>query len=260
MIVRLATTADLDAVYGLRHEVFVLGQDVPAELERDELDAVSDHAVALIDDVVLGTGRLLPDGTIGRMAVASAARGLGLGAAVLARLEERARERGLPRVELHAQLQATGFYDRAGYVAFGEIYLEAGIEHRSMRKELSMNNADVVNAFLVAAAARDYDTALALVTDDVEYQNMMMPATIGKAAVRETCEALLALCTSSEWVVHKQVAQGDLVMNERTDRFEMGGVWTDLPVAGVFELRAGLISSWHDYFDLSTVMAAMPSG
>jgi predicted GNAT family N-acyltransferase len=137
VIVRLAQDDDLDAVFALRHEVFVLGQDVPEELERDELDAVSDHAVALVDGVVLGTGRLLPDGTIGRMAVAQQARGLGLGAAVLARLEERARERGLPSVELHAQVHATGFYDKAGYVAYGDVYLEAGIEHLSMRKELS---------------------------------------------------------------------------------------------------------------------------
>jgi predicted GNAT family N-acyltransferase len=137
VIVRLAEDGDLEAVFALRYMVFVVGQDVPADLERDEMDAVSDHAVALVDGVVLGTGRLLPDGTIGRMAVASEARGLGLGAAVLARLEERARERGLAKVELHAQVHATGFYDRAGYLPFGEVYLEAGIEHLSMRKELT---------------------------------------------------------------------------------------------------------------------------
>jgi predicted GNAT family N-acyltransferase len=137
VIVRLAEHGDLEAVFALRHEVFVVGQGVPEELERDEMDGASDHAVALVDGVVLGTGRLLPDGSIGRMAVAPAARGLGLGAAVLARLEERARERGLPCVELHAQVHATGFYDRAGYLPYGEVYLEAGIEHRSMRKELA---------------------------------------------------------------------------------------------------------------------------
>jgi predicted GNAT family N-acyltransferase len=137
VIVRLATAEELPAAYALRHEVFVLGQDVPEELERDELDAVSDHAVAMVDGAVVGTGRLLPDGTIGRMAVASPARGSGIGAAVLACLEERARVRGLAAVELHAQVHATGFYDRAGYLPFGEVYLEAGIEHLSMRKALT---------------------------------------------------------------------------------------------------------------------------
>ena len=138
--VRLAQDGDMAAVYGLRHEVFVVGQDVPEDMERDEHDDACDHAVALRAGQVLATGRLLDPGTgtgtIGRMAVADAARGTGLGAAVLARLEERARERGLAAVELHAQTHAQGFYDRAGYTPYGETYLEAGIEHVSMRKEL----------------------------------------------------------------------------------------------------------------------------
>lgn len=134
--VRLAGPEDLPAVFALRYEVFVVGQDVPADMERDELDGVSDHVVAGLDRTVVGTGRLLPDGTIGRMAVAAQSRGRGVGARVLARLEERARERGLTAVELHAQVHARAFYERAGYAAFGEPYLEAGIEHVSMRKVL----------------------------------------------------------------------------------------------------------------------------
>jgi predicted GNAT family N-acyltransferase len=140
--VRLARPEDLPAVYALRHEVFVLGQDVPEDMERDEHDEVVDHGVALVDGVVLATGRLLPPtepggaATVGRMAVAEAARGQGLGAAVLDLLEQTARDRGWPAVELHAQIHATGFYDRAGYTPYGEVYLEAGIEHLSMRKDL----------------------------------------------------------------------------------------------------------------------------
>lgn len=134
--VRLAEAQDLPAVFALRHEVFVVGQDVPEDLERDEFDALSDHAVAELAGTVVGTGRLLPDGTIGRMAVAAQARGRGIGAQVLARLEERARVRRLAAVELHAQVHARTFYERAGYAAFGESYLEAGIEHVSMRKHL----------------------------------------------------------------------------------------------------------------------------
>ena len=140
-VVRLAQAEDMAGVYALRHEVFVLGQDVPEDMERDEHDDVCDHAVALQAADVVATGRLLDPGTgtgtIGRMAVARAARGRGLGAAVLARLEERARERGLAAVELHAQVHARGFYDRAGYRTYGETYLEAGIEHVSMRKTLT---------------------------------------------------------------------------------------------------------------------------
>ena len=122
-----------------------------------------------------------------------------------------------------------------------------------------MTPLEVVHAFMAAAAAKEYDAALDLLTDDVEYQNMMLPPVHGKAAVRETLDALLALCTGSEWVVHREVASGDLVMNERTDRFEMGGRWVDLPVAGVFELRDGRIALWRDYFDLPTIMNEMPT-
>lgn len=138
--VRLAADGDMAALYALRHEVFVIGQDVPEDMERDEHDDICDHAVALRDGHLLATGRLVDPGTgtgvIGRMAVAESARGSGLGAAVLARLEDRARERGLAAVELHAQVHARSFYDRAGYVPYGDTYLEAGIEHVSMRKEL----------------------------------------------------------------------------------------------------------------------------
>lgn len=149
--VRLAGPDDLTAVYALRHEVFVVGQDVPPELERDDLDEDADHAIAVSAGDVVGTGRLVVGridelgrlepgtqqvATVGRMAVAASQRRTGTGAKLLARLEELARERGLATVELHAQVQARRFYERAGYQQFGEVYLEAGIEHVGMRKRL----------------------------------------------------------------------------------------------------------------------------
>jgi predicted GNAT family N-acyltransferase len=137
MIVSLAVEGDMPEVLALRHEVFVVGQGVPVELEQDERDVECDHAVARRDRVVVGTGRLLPEGVIGRMAVAESERGTGVGALVLAFLEQRARERGMPSVALHAQVHAAGFYNRAGYAPYGDSYLEAGIEHVSMRKTLS---------------------------------------------------------------------------------------------------------------------------
>jgi predicted GNAT family N-acyltransferase len=153
LVVRLAGPADLPALYALRHAVFVVGQDVPEDLERDELDASADHAVALRDGVLVGTGRLVrgrieEDGrlvpgsqrsvaTIGRMAVTAAARGVGVGRALLDLLVVRAGELGLPAVELHAQLHARGFYERAGLTPYGEVYLEAGIEHMGMRRDLA---------------------------------------------------------------------------------------------------------------------------
>ena len=141
--VGLAGPGDVDEVYALRHEVFVVGQDVPEDLERDEFDDAALHAVARAGGALVGTGRLLApgvvaeDATVGRLAVAASARGRGVGAAVLDLLESLARERGWPAVELHAQTHALGFYERAGYLPFGDVYDEAGIEHQSMRKELS---------------------------------------------------------------------------------------------------------------------------
>ena len=151
--VRLAVAEDLDGVYAVRHEVFVVEQGVPVELERDELDDAADHAVALdAEGEVVGTGRLVDGridqegllepgspggvGTVGRMAVAAPARGTGTGRALLDLLVGRAAERGLPAVELHAQVHARAFYERAGFTPFGEVYLEAGIEHLGMRREL----------------------------------------------------------------------------------------------------------------------------
>ena len=123
-----------------------------------------------------------------------------------------------------------------------------------------MTPLETVNAFLHAAAARDYDTALPLLAEDVEYQNMMLPPVHGHDGVKETLEAFLSLSTGSEWVVHRELADGPVVMNERTDRFELHGSWVDLPVMGVFEVHDGRIRLWRDYFDLQTVMAAMPQG
>ena len=142
VVVRIAVAEDMPAVFAVRYDVFVIGQAVPADLERDDLDAAADHVVAERGGVVVGTGRLLapgvlePDATIGRMAVLEDSRGAGIGAAVLDRLEQQAHHRGWPAVELHAQLHAEAFYRRAGFEPFGEGYLEAGIAHIGMRKIL----------------------------------------------------------------------------------------------------------------------------
>ena len=117
-----------------------------------------------------------------------------------------------------------------------------------------MTPLETVNAFMTAAAKRDYDAALALLTEDVEYQNMPIAPVKGREAVKEQLEALLAMGSDSEWKVLNEVADGNVVMNERVDRFQLGGKWAELPVMGVFVLRDGLIAEWRDYFDLQTIM------
>ena len=120
-----------------------------------------------------------------------------------------------------------------------------------------MTPLETVHAFLHAAAKRDYDTALPLLTEDVEYQNMPIAPVTGRDAVKDTLESLLAMGTDSEWKVLNEVADGNVVMNERIDRFLLGGKWAELPVMGVFVLRDGLIAEWRDYFDLQTIMVQM---
>ncbi|MEU2332310.1 GNAT family N-acetyltransferase [Streptomyces sp. NPDC013172] len=142
--------ADLEACFRLRKQVFVVEQGVPEDLEYDEYDATALHVLAVrADGVALGTGRLLygaaaaaktggdPSlGSLGRLAVAEAARGLGVGVALVRSIEEAARARGLMVVDLHAQTHALGFYERLGYEPYGPRYAEAGIPHQGMRRVL----------------------------------------------------------------------------------------------------------------------------
>ncbi|MFF8376542.1 GNAT family N-acetyltransferase [Streptomyces sp. NPDC015661] len=141
---------DREACFAVRREVFVVEQGVPQELEYDTYDATAVHVLAVrADGLPLGTGRLLygadaagktggdPSvGSLGRLAVAEAARGLGVGAALVRGIEDAARERGLSAVDLHAQTHALGFYERLGYAAYGPEFPDAGIPHRAMRRAL----------------------------------------------------------------------------------------------------------------------------
>ena len=121
----------------IRFEVFVDEQKVPPESELDEWDATSLHALAVdASGRAVATGRLLPDGHIGRMAVRREARGQGAGAAVLAALMAGAQARGQKEVVLSAQTHALAFYERAGFVAEGPEYMDCDIPHRLMRRAL----------------------------------------------------------------------------------------------------------------------------
>lgn len=126
-----------DAASAIRHAVFVDEQRVPVQEELDDNDVHCLHALAHAPDgLVVGTGRLLPDGHIGRMAVLRSWRGSGVGQALLLALVEAARARGHADVVLSAQLHAQGFYARHGFVAHGEVYQDAGIAHIAMRRAL----------------------------------------------------------------------------------------------------------------------------
>jgi len=118
----------------IRFDVFVKEQQVPAEIELDEMDPLCLHAIAYdADGQAVGTGRLLPDGHIGRMAVMKVARGTGVGGALLQALIQAAQQCGDRSVVLNAQTQAEGFYGRFGFVRHGEEFDDAGIPHIEMR-------------------------------------------------------------------------------------------------------------------------------
>jgi predicted GNAT family N-acyltransferase len=138
MQVRLVSWQEASAeLLALRTQVFVQEQGVPIELEQDGRDASATHALA--QDAAgraLGTGRLLPSGQIGRMAVVAELRKQGIGSALLRALLEAARAAGMSEVHLHAQLSARDFYLSFGFTVASDIYLEAGIEHLDMRAKL----------------------------------------------------------------------------------------------------------------------------
>jgi predicted GNAT family N-acyltransferase len=121
----------------LRFAIFVGEQNVPSGIELDDLDATCVHAVAFdVDGKAIGTGRLLPDGHIGRMAVVKEWRRRGVGAEILQALMDEARRRGHKEVALSAQLQAAEFYRGFGFEAEGKVYKEAGILHQRMHSKL----------------------------------------------------------------------------------------------------------------------------
>jgi predicted GNAT family N-acyltransferase len=120
----------------IRFAVFVDEQGVPREIEMDETDARCVHVIAFDDAVPVATGRLLPDGHIGRMAVLKEWRGRGIGSFLLKYLVQKARERGDKKISLSAQVHAVRFYKAHGFEEEGGEYLEAGIRHQGMRLRL----------------------------------------------------------------------------------------------------------------------------
>ena len=106
--------------------------------------------------------------------------------------------------------------------------------------------------FLASVVARDLDTAVTFLSEDVVYDNIPIGPVVGHDGVRGVLSGgITEAADQIEWVVRHQVAQGNVVMNERIDRFHINGNWLEIPVTGVFVLRDNLISEWRDYFDLA---------
>ena len=127
-----------DAAFTVRKAVFTDEQGF-----FDELDSIDDtawHAVAYVDDKIIGCGRIFQEGKesyhAGRIAVLSEYRGMGVGTKIMAELENTARSKGAADIVLSAQRRAVDFYLKLGYKSVGDEYLEEGYPHRIMRKSL----------------------------------------------------------------------------------------------------------------------------
>lgn len=115
-------------------------------------------------------------------------------------------------------------------------------------------NESIVNAFIREwdSPRLDAEKLAAYFTEDAVYQNMPTDPLGGRAAITAALAAMGERLESGGWDVLRQLASGDIVMNERVDHFRAGGRSVDLPVMGIFELRDGKIAAWRDYWDMGT--------
>ena len=125
------------SIRSIRESVFINEQSIAPEIEFDGLDSSAIHAVVTVDGKRVGTGRILSDGHIGRIAIMRDFRGLGLGSKIVLSLIDEAKLSGYKRVYLGSQKQAIDFYTKLGFTPFGEEFIKAGIVHLSMEKTLA---------------------------------------------------------------------------------------------------------------------------
>ena len=132
-------THDLGECLIIRRRVFVEGQGVSEQAEIDGRDPECAHFLARVEETPVGTARLRETGGLAkaeRVAVLESERSRGVGRALMGFLEAEAQARGLGEVLLHAQVPVIPFYQKLGYAAEGDVFLEDDIPHRMMRKKL----------------------------------------------------------------------------------------------------------------------------
>ncbi len=118
-----------------------------------------------------------------------------------------------------------------------------------------------VTKFIENIEQSHFTAAMEMVADDCEYDNVPITKVFGKEAIVNILSGFLASASKVEWLVHHQVASGDMqhgvVMNERTDRFEIDGRWVEFDIAGLFVISDGKIALWRDYFDKEAFTKAL---
>jgi limonene-1,2-epoxide hydrolase len=121
-------------------------------------------------------------------------------------------------------------------------------------------NTDLIDRFVAAWKRLNVNEIMGFFSEDAIYTNIPIdPPNEGKEAIRKTIEGFVGMATAIEFVVHRTAENpaAGLVMNERTDRFRVGGKWVEARVMGVFEIRDGKIAAWRDYFDLAEFTSQM---
>ncbi len=119
------------------------------------------------------------------------------------------------------------------------------------------DNVTTITRFIEAWSRLDPDELASFFTEDGCYHNMPMGPVSGRDNVRAMIAGFTANWTATQWDLHHVVGSGDVVIAERLDRTQAGDKSVDLPCVGVFEMEAGKIKVWRDYFDLSTYTKAM---
>lgn len=111
----------------------------------------------------------------------------------------------------------------------------------------------VVAEFIAAVEAKDIDRALGYLAEDVSYENVPMDPIVGRELTGVVLRGFLEPATEVDWRVSREIVAGNVVVNERVDRFRIGKTWVQVPVVGVWEINdEGLITLWRDYFDMET--------
>jgi len=126
-----------DTLQAIRRSVFIDEQHVPKELEWDGRDTECTQFLASIRSTSVATARLTPDGQIGRMAVLKHYRRQGIGSRLLTTVIEQAKREGFRQIFLHAQVNVIPFYEQQGFTAEGDLFMDAGIQHRTMRMDFA---------------------------------------------------------------------------------------------------------------------------
>ena len=123
-------------------------------------------------------------------------------------------------------------------------------------------NAEIIDHFIAAWSKKDVDRIMSFFTPDAVYTNVPIePPNVGHEMIRKTIEGFVGMAEAIEFRVHHQgESPKGVVLNERTDRFKIGGRWVEAGVMGVFEFEGEKIKAWRDYFDLAQFTKAMTGG